>query len=171
MKKYIIILLAIFLAEGCKSVNEIGKINMISTRNVDPNLNYKVITTYSGSNKKELRKSKATTIDEAIDKPVKNVPGGEFLMNVKIYQIDKKYYAAQGDVWGTLTQEGFKGFKIGDKVTWAKKSIIKGKIYITGTITALKDDKTCLVKMDNDTDKTIALQYQEITKTSQISDN
>ena len=164
MKQITCLFLFAVILTACTSVKQIGKVNMISTRNVDPNLNYDVISTYSGGSRRVLKKSKSNSIQEALDKTVKKVPGGEFLMNCKIYLVKSKYIAVEGDVWGILTQLTFRGFKIGDKVTWKKKDIINGKRILTGTITALKDDETCYVKVDNENDKAVELSYDDLTK-------
>jgi hypothetical protein len=163
MKKFTFILFVAFLS-SCITVKQIGKVNMISNRNVDPNLKYTIITTYSGGSDSELKKSKATTIEDAVDKTVKKVPGGEFVMNVKIYRVSHgnsgpQFFAVEGDVWGNATHQGFRGFKVGDRVTWKQK----GKFY-NGTIIALKDDKSCLIE-DDTSDKTIEQLYDDITKT------
>lgn len=163
MKK-LLFALAIFIISfnSCTSVKEIGKLNMVSNRNVDPDLKYKLITTYSGGSEKELKKSKFISIEQAIDNTIKKTPGGEFLMNAKIYLVDNKYIAVEGDIWGIEGFASYKGFKVGDKVTW-KTSLIKGKDYITGTITSLKDDKECLIKIDNQ-DKITEVEYTKLSK-------
>lgn len=96
MKKLFII----FLISSCTSVKQIGDFTIVSTRNVQQNREYVLLTTYSGGTRKELRKSKCSTIQEAINKTVKSVPGGEYLMNAKIYSIDDEFFAVEGDVWG-----------------------------------------------------------------------
>jgi len=133
---------------------------MISNRNIDPSLNYKVLTTYSGGSKKELNRTTSKSVEDAIEQTVKKVAGGEFLMNAKICIVQGGYFAVEGDVWGSLTQPSFRGFKIGDKVTW--KSF--GKRF-TGVISALKDDVNCLIRVDNESNKTVELSYDKITKT------
>ena len=165
MKKIAYFLLFAVLLASCTSVKQIGKVNMISNRNVDPQLKYQVITTYSGGSSKEFKKSRATSIEDAVDQTVRKVPGGEFVMNAKIYLVKGKYIAVEGDVWGNSAQQSYRGFKIGDIVTWKVKSVTQGKKYLTGKITTLKDDKTCLVKIDDEKGKTIELEYDEITKT------
>lgn len=117
---------------------------MISNRNVDPKLNYEVLSTYSGGAKKELKKSKSLSIEEAIDNTVRKVPGGEFLMNAKVYLIKGAYIAVEGDVWGVKTNSSFRGFKVGDKVTW---KAIDG--YKVGTIKSLKDGTKCIIEKEN----------------------
>ena len=87
---------------SCMSTKEIGKLNMISNRNVDSKMDYVLIKNYAGSSKKELKRNKDVSIEKAIDKVVKATPGGEFLKNVRIYIVDGKYYAVEGDVWGYL---------------------------------------------------------------------
>ena len=157
-------LLGVFLL-SCSSiqVKQIGQVNMISTRNINPSFNYQVIKTYAG-NAKELKESKALTIDDAINQTVKKVPGGEFLMNVKIYRLkdDKEtFYAIEGDVWGTASNQSIKGIKASDRVR-VKKS---GK-YLSGIVVSLKDDQTCIVKIEEvgKSDKTVEVSYDEISK-------
>lgn len=132
---------------------------MISNRNIDPTLDYQVLATYSGGSNKELNRTTAKSVEDAIEQTVRKVPGGEFLMNAKIYIVNGEYFAVEGDVWGSPTQPSFRGFKISDKVTW--KSF--GKRF-TGVISALKDDISCLVRVDNEPDKTVELSYDKITK-------
>lgn len=171
MKKKIqlsLILLSILIT-SCSSVREIGKVNMISTRNIDASVKYEILTTYSGGSKRELKKSSAKSVDDAIDKTVKRVAGGEYLMNVKIYKVHKHHYAVEGDVWGIPSHQSYRGFKVGDKVTWKNTSLLshfKGNKYLTGIISAHRDDRYCLVKVDGK-DKTIELSYDEISKINQ----
>ncbi len=164
-------LLAICLfASACKTteVKLIGNVNMISNRNVNPNMNYKLISSYSGGSKKELKESRSMSIEDAIEKTVRKIPGGEFLVNAKVYQIAGKYYAAEGDVWGEKASElSYRGFKVGDKVIFKDKSLLKKfdlkADFGYGEIVSLKDDKTCFVKLE-DNDRTVELSYDRISK-------
>ncbi len=99
MKTTVCVLIALALG-GCMRVKQIGKLNMISNRNVDSRMDYVLIKNYVGGSKKELRRYKGSSIEEAIDKVVKVQPGGEFLKNVKLYLVKGKYFAVEGDVWG-----------------------------------------------------------------------
>jgi hypothetical protein len=133
----------LFILSSCISVKQVGKLNMISNRNIDSQLNYELLASYSGGSKKELKKSRAMTVEDALDKTVKRIPGGEFLMNAKMYTVtkfNKVYFAMEGDVWGTKSNVAYRGFKVGDKV------IIDGVLNTTATIKALKDDKTCFIE-------------------------
>ena len=179
MKKTIITLTFVttFIMASCVHPRQIGKLNMVSTRNVDLLLKYKLISNYSGGSNKELEKSRAVTLEDAIDQTVRKVPGGEFIMNAKVYLInhsfgkDKFYYAVEGDVWGVVTEVTYRGFKVGDKVTWKNKKNtidkLKGtkKDYLTGVITGLKDNVKCLIKLDG-TGDTIEIEYDGLTKTN-----
>lgn len=152
---------------SCQSVEQVGKLNMISNRNVDTNFNYERISTYSGGSKKEFRKSNAETIEHAVDQTVKKVIGGEFLMNAKIYMVNNEYFAVEGDVWGKSQNISHRGIGVGDNVIWKNKSL-SAKLgsetdYQAGTVKALKDEKTCLIELD-DTKELIELTYDEITK-------
>jgi hypothetical protein len=148
---------------SCSSTQQIGKVNMISTRNVDSK-NYVLIKTYAGSTTKELKKSRASSIEEAINNTVKAVPGGEYLMNVAIFLIKGKYYAVQGDVYGLSGTISYRGFVAGDKVTWEDRaSLFDKKQYVSGTIISLKDDNTVIIKLDN-SEKTVEISYDKISK-------
>jgi len=111
-----------------------------------------------GASKQELRKSKALTMEDAIDQVVKSTPGGEYLKNVKIYLTKKKYLAVEGDIWGTTDNINFRGFKIGDKVKWTK--LFKDHI---GVIVDLKSDKVCTIKLDED-QGIVEVEYKDLTK-------
>jgi hypothetical protein len=138
---------------------------MVSTRNVDSSEDYVLLRNYMGASKHEIKKSKANTIEVAIDQVVRSTPGGEYLKNAKIYSINKYYFlfasqklAVEGDVWGVTDNVNFRGFKAGDKVKWTKLF----KDY-TGTIVELKDDKVCTVKSDID-QKIIEVEYNDLVK-------
>jgi len=149
------------LFHSCIQVRQIGSLNMVSTRNINPSAHYNMITTYSGGSKKELRQTEATSLEDAIDATVRRVPGGEYLMNVKVYAVEKSfaerhYFAVEGDVWGTASTLSYRGFKVGDSVIWKRK----GK-YLSGKISSLKNDKTCYV---NGPEGIVELKYDDISK-------
>ncbi|MFZ4799429.1 MAG: hypothetical protein ACOYMA_18150 [Bacteroidia bacterium] len=101
MKKVMLLVLVSLLIVGCSvKYKQVGRFNMVSTRNVNMSIPYERLTTYTNATSRDLKRNKAKTIDEAIDAAVKKVPGGEFLMNVKVFAIDTTYYAIEGDVWG-----------------------------------------------------------------------
>jgi hypothetical protein len=155
--KQLVLIGIVFLA-SCTTPELIGTVNQISTRNIDSKTNYGLIKSYVAYDNSQLRDLKGTTIQEAIDNTVKSVPGGEYLMNVKIYKIGSDF-SVQGDVWGVAgVQASYFGFQVGDKVS-AKDG---GKWY-TGVIVSLKDSKSCLVKWD-DNGKIDEEKYTDITK-------
>ncbi len=139
---------------------------MISNRNFDNNTEYQLLKSYAGTGKKDLKRNKANSIEDAIDLVVKSTPGGEFLKNVKLYTLSKgvlffknQYYAVEGDVWGVNGNKSFKGFNIGDFVQY--KSLL-GK-YRKGKIESLKDDRTCLL-LDIEKNKVFEISYDNISK-------
>lgn len=99
--------LAIILT-SCMTFKEVGRLNMVSCRNIDSHTNYQLMQKNVEYTKKELRKVRSASIEEAVDAAVKKVDGGEYLMNVKIKMCVKSgfyappvyYYAVEGDVWG-----------------------------------------------------------------------
>ena len=148
----------LILTTSCTAVQQIGKVNMISNRNVDTGFEYSVISTYAGGSNAELKKSKATSIEDAIDQTVRNVPGGEFIMNARIYLIKEKYFAVEGDVWGQKNNANHRGFSIGDKVTWKEWGNHK-----TGTVKAFKDTEKCILDVDGG--GTTEKKYDDLNKT------
>lgn len=126
---------------SCISTKQIGDLNMISTRNVETKTDYVLIRNYMGGTKKELKRSKAKDLKDAVNNLVKQTPGGEFVKNAKVYLVNGKYYAVEGDIWGVAQNINFRGFKVGDIVQY------KGNKY---TITELKNDKVCTIKDDNE---------------------
>ena len=157
MKQIFIVAIILTSVSACISVKQIGKVNMISNRNVDPTLDYEIISTYSGGSKRELRKTRAITIEDAITQTVKKIPGGEFLMNTKIYIVNDKYFAVEGDVWGVGTNIAYRGFMVGDKVVWKVMGVVK-----EGTVKSLKDDKTCFVETEDGI--IVEKKYDQISK-------
>ena len=136
------VLVAIVFLSSCArvKVTQIGKLNMISNRNVDSKMDYSLLKNYMGASDKEIKKAKATTIEYAIDETVRNTSGGEFLKNVKVYLVQNKkkmYYAVEGDVWGIKGEKNVSGFTIGNLVQW------KDKLYKTqqGKITEHKNSE------------------------------
>ena len=160
MKKYIVIFASIVLS-SCSSVREIGDVNMVSARNIDTNGNYVLLKSYMGGEKQEIKESKRleiTSIEQAINKVVKQTAGGEFLKNVKVYLVDDKYIAVEGDVWGVAgMKENFRGFSQGDHVVYKNKR--------KGTLIALKNDKTCIFQEFGE-NKSSEISYDNITKAS-----
>jgi hypothetical protein len=131
---------------------------MISNRNVESSANYVILKSYMGASKKEIKKAKSETIQDAIDEVVKSTPGGEFLKNVKIYLKDNKYLVVEGDVWGIAVNANYRGYAVGDKVKWTKLF----KDY-TGIIVDLKNNKECTIKRESDQD-IVEVEYKDLTK-------
>jgi PBP1b-binding outer membrane lipoprotein LpoB len=66
----------------------IGQVNMISTRNVDMSRKYEPLSSYSGGSQEELKETRANSIEMAVNNTVQKIPGGEFIMNAKIYMVN-----------------------------------------------------------------------------------
>lgn len=128
---------------NAQKVQEVGHINMISSKNISNLADYELLASYARGKQKKITKSKAKTIEEALEQTVKEIPGGVFVMNAKIYLIKEEYFAVEGDVWGLKQNANYKGFSIGDHVMWKD---ITG--YNKGTIEAIKDSETCVVIED-----------------------
>ena len=91
---FLLFLISFILLISCTTVKQIGDINMVSCRNIENNMNYVLLRSYMGGSKKESKRSaklEIVSIQDAVNKVVKETPGGEFLKNVKIYLVDSKY--------------------------------------------------------------------------------
>ena len=150
--KTILLLFLIISTCSCISVEQIGKVNMISNRNVSTKENYARLTTYSGGTFQELKNSESTSIEDAVD-------------HAKIYVVHHRhanFFAVVGDVYGLANENGegireFRGFRVGDRVYWGGNSNTK-----TGIIKALIDDEDCLIETDDGT--LIKQEYEDIYK-------
>jgi hypothetical protein len=145
MKSLLICLTLLFSSCG-PTFKMIGEVNMISNRNIDMKTEYVLISSYAGGTDREIKRSQATTIDEALNNTVGKTPGGEFIMNVKIYYVEGGHYAVVGDVYGKPGTANYHGFKVGDKVVLRKNNLNNSK---KGNIISLKDMNTCVVELDN----------------------
>jgi hypothetical protein len=125
------------------AARQIGKVNLISTRNVETSLDYTLIRSYTGGSKRELRRSRAETIESALAETVQQDPDGEFLANARIFVANDKYFAVGGDGWVRTANVSYRGFPVGGRASFKTPFGIK-----TGTVEALKDDKACFVKGD-----------------------
>lgn len=151
MKNLAIIILVCILG-GCTSITQIGTHSIISNRNVSTKENYQVIKSYVGVSKKEIIRNKSKTIDGSIAIVLQQVPGGEFLMNCKVYKVEGGYYSVSGDVWGVSGSINFQGFKVGDKVKYGShQAVIKN----------LSTDKKCTIAYD---DRIKEVDYTDLIK-------
>ena len=165
MKNLALFILILILFSACApTVTQIGTINMISTRNVDTDFDYSELASYRGASEREIKRTESVTIEDAVNDVVRSVPGGDFLINVKLYSVERSgsyYYAVEGDVWGKQESVNYRGFKVGDRVIWSVRNNMK-----TGIIKSLKNNTECLVLVD-DSDKIIEISYDKISKYSQ----
>ncbi len=88
------------LTSCAASYNEIGSLGMLSDRHLDPNGHYQKLAANVGSEKKVIVKTKADNIEAAINQVLNQIPGAQYMTNVKIYAVDGDYLAVSGDVWG-----------------------------------------------------------------------
>lgn len=153
--------LFVLITSSCTTVELIGKLNMLSNRNVNiGETNYILLAPYQGASQKLIKRSKYRSLEEAADATVKQTPGGEFLTNVKVWQINGQYYAVEGDVWGLQEHDGdgvieaMRGFKVKDRVQYKKR---------TGIIISIIDAEECLVQLEGN-DYGTRLSYDDLVK-------
>ncbi|MDQ6482350.1 hypothetical protein [Dyadobacter sp. LHD-138] len=139
----ILLILAIASISCSKKPVQVGHINMISNRNVSSGFNYELLQRFSNSSIKQIRRNKARTINDAIDIVVKTVPGGEYLMNAKVYRVGF-FFSVEGDVWGVKSQNDMNGLKSGDTVFYKK-----GRKSQTAKIISFKDLDNVNIQLGN----------------------
>lgn len=104
----IAIIATILLSTSCWSFRETGKLNVISSKDIDVTSNSYVLlqrdVRYTIS---EAKKIKESTINAACDQCIRKVEGGLFIKNVTITFVIRKGffvntwgYVVEGDVWG-----------------------------------------------------------------------
>ena len=156
------------MLSSCVQYKEIGRLNMVSTRNVSPGeIKYALLASYAGEDKKDIKKAAGKDLFDAIENVIRQWPGGEFMTNVKIFRVhvpckkDKKF-AVAGDIYGIANTDGqvqrtYRGFALGDTVMWKAGSGFK-----SGKIVAFQDDVKCLIKMENG--KVVRQKYTKLSK-------
>ena len=86
------------------AVKEIGRMNSMSVRNIDPHANYVCLQKNVEYTFKESKENMQAKLEDAVDQLVKKVPGGEYVMNAKVKLLSKDEkpvgYIVEGDVWG-----------------------------------------------------------------------
>lgn len=115
MKKFAFIFLLASLAISVQSQRRIGSLTIASCRNVDTPAGYELLRAdVEGVSK--LKEDEA--MQEAMDEAIRQVPGGEFLMNVVFYMKGNRKVIVRGDVWGKPQPEVTAILKPHDRVTW-----------------------------------------------------
>jgi len=158
------ITILIITASGC--YRRIGDLTIIANRNIDPKANYQLIERYKIAKAKGKNQD---ALEQAIDKAIKEVEGGEFMKNVKIYvKNNGKKIKIEGDVWGIPTvQKSVEKFvkakiefKIGDKVTFKNMGrLVEGKIIGLNQNTAVVKFTTMFGR-----EKNKLVEYEKLTK-------
>lgn len=92
--------MSVLLTSCASSYNEIGGLGMLSDRHIDATQHYQKLAVAVGTSKKDIKHSKAISMKAAIDQVLNQVPGGEYITNVKVYAVNGDYLAVSGDVWG-----------------------------------------------------------------------
>ena len=167
MKITVLTIVALMLImTGCYT--QIGDLTILANRNIDSKTNYKLIERY------KVAKAKAKNqdaLEQAIDKAVKEVDGGEFMKNVKIYvKNNGRKVKVEGDVWGLPNENVKKSveksvtakieFKVGDNVTFKNMGkLVEGKIIGVNQNTAVIKFTTMLGQ-----EKNKEVEYEKLTK-------
>lgn len=177
------VLVGLLLLPGCM-YHRVGDLNMVSTRNVDFSRKYVLLERYQ----KATVQSDMGALEKAIDKVVKNTPGGEFAMNVKIYvKGNGKKVRIEADVWGipgavrstdgdranVSVQQSINAdvdIGIGDWVSWQTPMGV-----VTGQVVGMNSSEAMIQVQANDesgfpllagTDRKVSKAYEKLTKVS-----
>ena len=95
------LLLGTLLTSCASTYQAIGHVSMLSGGSyVNPAVKYEQLTTNTGSDPKDLKKSTAETVKAAINDVIESIPGGCFMTNVTVYAVNDGYFAVSGNVWG-----------------------------------------------------------------------
>ncbi len=143
----------LFLLSSCVQVRQIGYLPQLNRAFTMDSTDLILLAKFTGVDKKEMQKSRAETIEEALEITLRKVPGGEFLRNVRIHisrpwgLSQKTYFSVSGDVWGKKDGVDYRRFKIGDEVGWRTLFGIR-----EGEIAGYVDEKRVMVETDSDCD-------------------
>lgn len=162
MKKQILILALIsLLSASCSSYVKIGKINMVSNRNINTNQEYKLIEKdVEGIGEVSVN---SDAFGEALDNAVKKFKNGEYMMNVSIYITkNTKKMKVVGDVWGIVSKEMqniSQKFNVGDTV------MIEWKKDILEAVILAKNETEAIVQFKyRGSTKKEKIRYEDLTK-------
>ena len=170
MYLFIILLNAALLMQSC--YYRIGTVTMISTRNVESKLDYKLIKKYVSAKAKTKNDD---VMQVTVDKAVKQCPEGEFLKNATFsVKGNGRKMKVVGDVWGLptvnknveISVNAKVEFKEGDEVafkTMGNGKIIQGKIIGINANTAIVQYTTEQNGPFKSQTKKIELKYEELT--------
>ncbi len=154
------------LISSC-SYRRTGSLTIVSTRNFESKIEYKLIQK-EVTGKAKVKKGES--LQRAIDDAIGTLPEGEFMKNVGIYiKSNGKKTKVIGDVWGvpsvnkqveksvTLKVE----FKVGDTVTFKNSlgKIVEGTILGVNSNTAIIEHKNSLGKITKS-----EIKYEDMTK-------
>ena len=156
MQKLFLSLSILFFLSGCGvKITQIGKLNMVSNRNISDKTEYQLLSSYTKASKKEMKKNNFKDLEAAMDFTVKKVPGGEYLMNPRFYLLTKgtkSYFFVEGDVWGNKIDANYAGLHIGDQVIIRDKRITKlfnlKKDFLNATLVGFKTSEIAIVEYE-----------------------
>lgn len=105
MKRAILIFSSTVMLASCSSFYQVETAKQLANNKISSKDNYGLLATAVGISKKEIKRSEARTIDTAIARLLKTVPGGKCIRNARIYVVKRNYLAVSGDVYGTKNDE------------------------------------------------------------------
>ena len=153
MKKFSLFLFVLSMTICANAQQLIGALNLVSNKPINiGDRGYELLQANTGFNDFAISNNSGTTIQEAVDKAILNVPCGEFIMNAQIFSYDN-FFIVVGDVWGKKRNSCL--YQIGDRVSWGKNNV--------GVIVSIKDDDECIVK-DSQSGKQKEMDFDDIFK-------
>jgi len=164
----LLVLSAVVLSTACSSYYRLGDLNMVSTRNIDSSADYELVARYQTA---KVR-AKEDSLQAVIDKVVRDTPGGEYAMNVKIFvKQNGRKVKVEADVWGfpppraattdvgvTQSVSAHVELRVGDWVSWSSR----GKELERGRIIGLNADGA-VVAVDGG-ERIVSQSFDDLTK-------
>ena len=162
------LLAAVAFSSAC-SWHRIGDFNMVSTRNIDMDQSYVLIDAHQvgRANSGEM------SLEVAIDNMVKHTPGGEFVMNAKIYvKQNGKKIKVEADIWGIpepQTKTATTDLAVGDWVSWPAElgRFKQGEIIglgADGALIRISTETALTFRVHDQKERTVQKPFEHLTR-------
>ena len=174
IQKYLFVWLYITVILSSCGWTRIGSLTMISTRNIESKIEYKLVA----KNVEGVTKMKHDDqLQNAVDEAVKQYPEGEFLKNTVVFiKNNGRKIKVVGDVWGipsvekNITQKVTANinYEVGDKVAFKNShgKIIEGNIIGINNTSAIVE----YINSRNEKNEKDEISFDRLTKLQSISD-
>jgi len=172
LKEKLLYVIVSLVFMSCADWVKIANLTVVSTRNYNSQAGYKELQRFAEGrdNGKSVtsREGKVSAenngkITAAIEDAIRNVPGGECMQNVQVYEKNGKIKVV-GDVWGF--PENANKNQYGHNINAGEKVMFKWNgSFITGVVVAIEVDKAAVKYLDSRGGEQIKkFDYKDLTK-------